>query len=414
MRTPPGDAKTLIASNALSTLPSGVTKNSTSLDDNFWSNVPIGFTFNYFGDNATTVFIGTNGTVVVNVPTAAGSTSFNFTGGFPNSANPAATIAVCARDLLWTQNASATLKHWTEGIAPTRKFIVQYAGAVPFAGDYTGRQDAELVLNVTTGIVEIYVIRATNNGPTTNANSLNKYIGLQDKLKTTGATSPNCSTTVNNYWNGVQDQISSGSGQAWKFVPPASYNFQWSTAGSNIGGATATTYTTPALSTSGSVSYSVAATNPNTNCTTTKSVSITVNALPSAPVSAGNVTECANAANQNLVVSVGSGETADWYAASSSGSVLASPSNGTGVTSYSVPANATATYYAQARNTTTGCVSSSRTGVTFTTKAVPTAPTASAVSYCQGATSSAMTASTPVSSNNVHNSCFINIWFSFL
>jgi hypothetical protein len=259
--------------------------------------------------------------------------------------------------------------------------VVEWSGVPGYANN--GSNTAQIKLFETTGNVETHIQNSSS--------SSNKIVGLQNNTidpntsNYTGAMPFSNTTTITN--------------QAWKFVPGANYTFQWATAGSNIGDATSTSYTTPALNTPGTVSYSVAATNPNTQCTTTQSVSITVNALPSAPVSAGNVTECANAANQNLVVSVGSGETADWYAASSSGSVLASPSNGTGVTSYSVPANATATYYAEARNSTTGCVSSSRTGVTFTTKEVPTAPTASAVSYCQGATSSSMTASTPVGSN---------------
>jgi hypothetical protein len=390
LRTAPGNAVTLISNNALTvsgSLPSGVSVNSSSLDDNFWSGVPIGFTYNYFGDNATSVFIGTNGTVVVNVPTAVGSTQYDFTGGFPNEANPAATIAVCARDLRWDQNATGSIKYWTEGIAPTRKFIVQYSGGVPYSGDYSGRQDAELVLNETTGIVEIYVIRATNNGSTTN-NSRNKYIGLQDKSKAIGATSPNCSTNAINYWNGVTDQITTGSGQAWKFIPGADYTFQWATAGSNIDGASSSTYTTPALDIPGTVTYNVAATNPNTQCTTTQSVNITVNALPAAPNSSGDVTACSTGGNQSLTVSTGAGETADWFAASTGGTVLASGDN---VLSYST---ATAgTYYAAAQNTTTGCSSASRTGVTLTVNTSPAAPTVSTpVSYCQGATATALTA----------------------
>ena len=392
LRTAPGSAVTLVSSNALTasgSLPSGVTVNSsTSLDDNFWSGVPIGFNYNYFGENATSVFIGTNGTVVVNVPTAVGSTQYDFSGGFPNSANPAATIAVCARDLRWDQNASGSIKYWTEGIAPTRKFIVQYAGGVPYSGDYTGRQDAELVLNETTGIVEIYIVKATNNGASPTANSQNKYIGLQDKLKTTGATSPNCSTNAQNYWNGVTDQINAGSGQAWKFVPAADYTFQWATAGSNISGATTSSYTTEALSTPGTVTYSVSATNPNTQCATTQTVNVTVNERPAAPVSSGNVTACSTAGNQTLTVTTGTGVTADWYAGTSGGTVLTS---GTGTLTYSTgTAN---TYYAEARNSTTGCVSTSRTGVTLNVNTSPSAPTVTTpVTYCQGATASTLSA----------------------
>lgn len=56
------------------------------------------------------------------------------------------------------------------------------------------------------------------------------------------------------------------------------------------------------------------------------------------------------------------GETIDWYAGSTGGSPL---TGGTGTTSFSTPSISTSTiYYAEARNTTTGCISNSRTAVT--------------------------------------------------
>jgi hypothetical protein len=90
-----------------------------------------------------------------------------------------------------------------------------------------------------------------------------------------------------------------------------------------------------------------------------------------------------------LTVTVGSGQTADWYAASSGGSVLA---GGTGTLSYT-PSSA-GTYYAQARNTTTSCVSSTRTGVTLTINALPSAPTSGGdQAICSGQTIPALTVS---------------------
>jgi hypothetical protein len=66
----------------------------------------------------------------------------------------------------------------------------------------------------------------------------------------------------------------------------------------------------------------------------------------------------------SLSATTGSGITADWYANSTGGNVL---SGGTGTLSYTTPSiSATTTYYVQARNATTGCVSSSRTAVVAT------------------------------------------------
>jgi gliding motility-associated-like protein len=63
-----------------------------------------------------------------------------------------------------------------------------------------------------------------------------------------------------------------------------------------------------------------------------------------------------------LVVSVPSGTTADWYAASTGGNVLA---GGTGVTTFTTPViSSTTNFYAQTRNSTTGCLSTTRTLLT--------------------------------------------------
>ncbi len=391
----PGVGVTTLASGGVAQ----VALSGGDLDDGGWANIPIGFSYNYFGQTYSSLAIGTNGVLMFG--TVPGYTTANGQLGqyaysenasncvpagtstgqvFPNCNNPANIIAMMANDL---QLDGGSIKYWKTGIAPTQKFVVQFSGVPHYSatGVSTSTVTVQCILFETTGNVEIHIASASA-GTGNNA----KTVGLQNAARTIGATAPNrraFTTAIT-------------TPEAWKFVPGADYTFQWSTAGSPIQNATLTNYTTPALNTPGTVSYSVAATNPNTQCTTTQSVNITVNALPAAPVSAGNVTECANAANQNLVVSVGAGETADWYDVTTAGSVLASGAN---TTSFSVPANATVTRYAQAKNTTTGCTSSTRTGVTFTTKPVPTAPTASAVSYCQGATSSAMTASAPVGSN---------------
>jgi hypothetical protein len=63
-----------------------------------------------------------------------------------------------------------------------------------------------------------------------------------------------------------------------------------------------------------------------------------------------------------ISATVSTGQTVDWYSNSTGGNPFQ-----TGNTSYTTPSiSSTTTYYAQARNTTTGCVSNSRTAVTAT------------------------------------------------
>nr|WP_294775770.1 MBG domain-containing protein [uncultured Flavobacterium sp.] len=87
---------------------------------------------------------------------------------------------------------------------------------------------------------------------------------------------------------------------------------------------------------------------------------LTVIASPNAP-SGTNGAICSTG-TVNLSASVNGGETVDWYDASSGGTLLLSNS-----TAYTTPSiSSTTIYYAEARNTTTGCVSVTRTAVTAT------------------------------------------------
>jgi hypothetical protein len=81
---------------------------------------------------------------------------------------------------------------------------------------------------------------------------------------------------------------------------------------------------------------------------------------------------------------VPSGYTIDWYT-TSDGTTLVS--GGGSVTSISPSITSSTTYYAQSRNTSTGCVSTSRTEVTATVNPIPSAPTmAGSSSYCTSGT----------------------------
>jgi len=305
LSTPPANATTLVLNGVAQTLPSGVSW-SSSLDDGKFGPVPIGFNFNFFGSNQTTLNIGTNG--VVNFGTYA---SFNggqyiFTGGFPNAANPANTIAVCARDLRFgTPAGYGSLRYWVEGVAPNRRFVVQYSQVPIWTGVVTsptlsGFNNAEVVFYETLGQIDIRVASATN-GTSATAAEINKYIGLQDATKTIGATAPNCSSPFQqNYWNGINNSITAP--LAWSFIPPKSYTYNWTnTANTTVGDAGTSTLsgpgsglTVPATVTttsttqtpSGDITYQVYIKDPVTECSNVYPVAVDVTATPDAPATA--------------------------------------------------------------------------------------------------------------------------------
>jgi hypothetical protein len=83
---------------------------------------------------------------------------------------------------------------------------------------------------------------------------------------------------------------------------------------------------------------------------------------PSAPTGVNGSRSLAGTVS--LSATTGSGITADWYANATGGNVL---SGGAGTLLYTTPSiSATTTYYVQARNSSTGCVSSTRTAVVAT------------------------------------------------
>ena len=115
----------------------------------------------------------------------------------------------------------------------------------------------------------------------------------------------------------------------------------------------------------------------------------TVNTLPSSPT--GTNGSSSGSGTVAISGSVSAGQTIDWYANSTGGSPL---SGGTGTTSFTTPSiSSTTIYYAQARNTSTGCVSASRTAVTASisanaTPTITTSGTLNAFTSCVGFVSS--------------------------
>ena len=135
-------------------------------------------------------------------------------------------------------------------------------------------------------------------------------------------------------------------------------------------GTNSPTYTTSALANNDVVSVIMTS---SASCVTgspatSNSITSTIISVPTAPT--GTAGSRCGTGTVSLSATPGSGETIDWYAGASGGAVL---TGGTGVSSFTTPSiSATTTYYAQARNTTTGCVSATRTAVIATVNAAPT------------------------------------------
>ncbi len=110
--------------------------------------------------------------------------------------------------------------------------------------------------------------------------------------------------------------------------------------------------------------------------------------FPAAPtgIAASPATICNGLSSTISVTNPGAGLTTDWFTGSCGGTPVA---GGTGVNSLSVSPTTTTIYYAQTRNTITGCVSAC-TNVTVTVTALPAIPAgiaASPATICNGLSS---------------------------
>lgn len=258
-RTAPGNA-VFLANNGVR---NGDYGGTASLDDGGWAQVPIGFTFNYFGNDWTAINVGTNG--VINFGPFAGfnASQYSFPSGFPSASSPVNTIGVLATDFYMT--ATGTVRFWTEGVAPNRVFVIEYNGPGLTAD---GVHVAQAHLFETLGLVEIHVQEATGTGTFAGP----KTIGLQNGDGTIGATAPafcNLDGTPNGTqtWNARNATITAAESKAWRFSPPVSYTFSWSPAAQISGPTnTASVVARPTTLTPGVQSYFVTATDNLSGC----------------------------------------------------------------------------------------------------------------------------------------------------
>mgnify|MGYP000394657623 CR=1 FL=1 len=127
------------------------------------------------------------------------------------------------------------------------------------------------------------------------------------------------------------------------------------------------TVANPILNTVGTITYYAESENNTTNCPSTSRtpVTLTIEAIPAAPISGGDQTECEANPTQTMTATATapSGATVDWYDAATGGNLVASPT---------LSAVGSVTYFAESRTTTSGCLSDSRTPVTLTMNSRPT------------------------------------------
>jgi hypothetical protein len=252
---------------------------SGNLDDGGWSGIPLGFNFDFFGTNYTTLNVGTNGVLQFGAFNGTALADFMI-GALPNTVDPLGAIYACANDLqCGAAGTPATyIRYWTEGYAPNRRFVIEYN--VFQYGSTTNRVNVQVVLYETLGMVDVIAkqIMSTNS----------KSIGVNSPTGTIGAAAPNCTTNAQNYWSAQTATIAAANPQAWRFAPPSNYNVVWSENGTQF--ASGLNIFTQSVSPAITTLYSIIYTNTTTGCSNpanSATVNMTIGIDPGATLANG-------------------------------------------------------------------------------------------------------------------------------
>ncbi|MDB5232453.1 MAG: hypothetical protein JWN76_3258 [Chitinophagaceae bacterium] len=195
---------------------------------------------------------------------------------------------------------------------------------------------------------------------------INQYLGQKYGVVFTSATITPAGATSICAGGTVTLNASAGSG------------YVWLRDGNVIPGATSSSYSATQAG-----SYTVTISNGSCAATSLATV-VSVNPLPAAPV-AVNAARCSSG-TVTISATPAAGETIDWYNNISDVTPVATGNN------FTTPViAATTTYYAQARNISTGCVSAARTAVTATVNPLPSFTTTKTNVNCAGGSDGSIT-----------------------
>ncbi len=104
---------------------SNVSSNGINLSDDVYSQViPIGFTFNFYGNNYSQCLISTNGYITFNTASSGGYSPWSINAPIPSSLDPTNAIMGPWQDV--NPGAGGSIVYASFGTAPNRKFVVQW------------------------------------------------------------------------------------------------------------------------------------------------------------------------------------------------------------------------------------------------------------------------------------------------
>lgn len=121
------------------------TLSTASGDDVAESAIPIGFTFNYLGNNFTTIGVNTNGAASFDAVMPTSGTNINlFSTNGPNN-----TLAPW-----WDNIFSDTILYQLQGVSPNQTFTIQWTNSFSYSNTATQQLNFQVILYETSNIIE--------------------------------------------------------------------------------------------------------------------------------------------------------------------------------------------------------------------------------------------------------------------
>ncbi len=231
-------------------------------DDAMSVDLPIGFTFSFFGQAATTFKVSTNGNL--QLAAGAGNSVAQYPGTIPAATTPSNFIALAWAD--WNQGAGGTITYYTTGTAPDRKLVVSYSGVPHYDGGgfFTG----QVVLHEGSNLIDLIY---TATGPAVHR----MLAGAENAAGTVGVALPGRNNTA---W--------AATNEAWRLTPastPGPVSYAWSPPT----GLSATTGATVVASPASPTTYTVTVTDAlcSTTATVTVATDVTIPTTTATPAS---------------------------------------------------------------------------------------------------------------------------------
>jgi gliding motility-associated-like protein len=200
----------------------GGTGVSVNTDDVWSAQIPLPFTFCYYGQSYTTCKIGSNGSIKFGTYAPTGQ-PWSFTASCPSTnLTTAGDIFGVYHDI--DPSVCGDIKWYLLGTAPCRIFVVSYDNICHFSCNSLVSRHM-MVLYETTNVIDVYVESKATCGSWNGGRAI---IGIQNPAGTQGIAAPNRNTTPT--WTVT-------SPEAWRFTPSGApiYTVEWFDGATSVG-----------------------------------------------------------------------------------------------------------------------------------------------------------------------------------